>query len=52
MEKYLTTENLTIGMLGLICFVSLYFLEIEAKEVVIAVSGGLVGYLTKGSDGG
>ena len=45
MEKYITNEQFTIFALMAIALVSLGLLGVEAKEIAIAIGGGLIGYL-------
>lgn len=43
-------ELITILVLGIIAVVAIALLEVDGKEVAIAIAGGLVGYL-KGQSG-
>ena len=44
------SEHLTIFVLGAIAITAMVILGVEAKEVVSAIGGGLVGYLARGND--
>ena len=41
-------EMLTIAVLGAIAIVAMLVLDVEGKEIALAVGGGLIGYI-KGS---
>jgi len=42
------SEELTIVVLAAIAYGAMVFMEAGAKEVVSAIGGGLVGYLSRG----
>jgi len=46
MVEKIDNESLVIVVLGVIVVASMFLLGAEAKEVTLAVGGGLVGYLT------
>jgi hypothetical protein len=43
------TEELCIGALTIICIVTIIFMPSDSSNIVSALGGGLVGYLTKGT---
>lgn len=51
MKEQVTNEQFTIFALMAIALVALGLLGIEAKEIAIAIGGGLIGYL-KGQGSG
>ena len=42
-----TNETVALILLAVMAVTSLYFLDAEAKDIVLAIAAGIIGYISK-----